>query len=162
MTIQTPRVSTSRTTLHLAPGTYKVADLLAALEAVRTAGQGEVDVTTYPRLPGEVRVPFDGAVSVKLQADNKFNQESLQLGNESPGSRDARGQLFWLNSLPVGSYIRDNTTRRVLRKIATSGWATKGGWIRDTPNMVSMQHTYTLIRRGNGKRPAIQEDHDVR
>lgn len=142
MTHQRPRVSTSRTTLHLAPGTYKVADLMAALEAVRTAGQGEVDVTTYPRLPEPV-------VQVQVHNGLKFNQESLDLFfNTSPAPKDKLGLANWLDALPVGSVVRNNNTRRQLRKVDTLQWSTAGGYLRNSWDLTINDHSYTLVKRG--------------
>lgn len=145
MTRPQPRITKAgNPVLHLAPGTYRVEALLEALRSVHHTLESEVDVVFEPRT-----APPEPVVQVQVHNGLKFNQESLDLFfNTSPAPKDKLGLANWLDALPVGSVIRNNNTRRQLRKVDTLQWSTAGGYLRNSWDLTINDHSYTLVKRG--------------
>lgn len=141
MTRPQPRITKAgNPVLHLAPGTYRVETLLEALRSVHHTLESEVDVVFEPRT-----APPKPVARVYV---HDFNQESLDLLNMSPAPEDKRGLANWLDALPVGSVIRNNNTRRQLRKVDALQWSTAGGYRRNSWDLTINDHSYTLVKRG--------------
>lgn len=150
---QTPRVTQPEPTLELMPGKYRVSDLLQVLESLH--GNHATDVRVVFAAPALLQATLRSGEMVistdRLDAGlfARANQESLPLPGESPAADDVVGQRAWLDGLPKGTLIRDNTTQRQLRKEGLGQWATAGGFYRSGAQLVALHHTFTLIRMGD-------------
>lgn len=146
---QTPRVTQPEPTLELMPGKYRVSDLLQVLESLH--GNHATDVRVMFAAPATLRsgemVISANRLDARLFA--RANQESIPLPDLSPAADDVVGQRAWLDGLPKGTLIRDNTTQRQLRKEGLGQWATAGGFYRSGAQLVALHHTFTLIRMGD-------------
>lgn len=146
---QTPRLTQPEPTLELTPGKYRVPDLLQVLESLH--GNHATDVLVVFAAPAPLQAGEMVISANRLDAGlfARANQESIPLSGLSPAVDDVVGQRAWLDGLPKGTLIRDNTTQRQLRKEGLGQWATAGGFYRSGAQLVALHRTFTLIRMGD-------------